>query len=286
MAHFIFSAFSDESGESKIKGQIAACKENGIAEMELRGFGKELNINNMTVEQAKEIKKTIDEEGMKVSSIGSAYGKINIKDDFEPHFEAFKNTIEVAKILEAKYIRIFSFFFDKEDGYDEYKEEVIRRVKAMVDYADENGIMCCHENEKGIYGDTAERCLEVLEACGGKLRAVFDPANFVQCGVETYPHAFNMLREFVVYMHIKDAKGQTVVPAGSGDGHVPEIISELYKSGYEGFLSLEPHLGVFGGLAQLEKGDEMMELPESDAEKFTVAADALKKIISEVEKNG
>ena len=56
MAHFIFSAFSDESGEQSIAGQIAACKANGIAEMELRGFGKELNINNMTVEQAKEIK--------------------------------------------------------------------------------------------------------------------------------------------------------------------------------------------------------------------------------------
>ena len=78
MAHFIFSAFSDESGESTVKGQIAACKENGISEMELRGFGKELNINNMTVDQAKEIKKTIDDEGMKVASIGSAYGKINI----------------------------------------------------------------------------------------------------------------------------------------------------------------------------------------------------------------
>lgn len=115
MAHFIFSAFSDESGEQSIAGQIVACKANGIAEMELRGFGKELNINNMTVEQAKEIKKVIDDEGMKVSSIGSGYGKINIKDDFEPHFEAFKNTVEVAKILEARYLRMFSFFFDKED---------------------------------------------------------------------------------------------------------------------------------------------------------------------------
>ena len=163
----------------------------------------------------------------------------------------------------------------------------MKRLSAMAELAEKEGVILLHENEKGIYGDTPERCRDIFETVkSDNLRAVFDPANFVQCGVETYPHAFNMLREFVVYMHIKDAKGQTVVPAGGGDGHVPEIISELYKSGYEGFLSLEPHLGVFGGLAQLEKGDEMMELPESDAEKFTVAADALKKIISEVEKNG
>ena len=185
MAHFIFSAFCDEAGEATIGGQMAACKLNGISHMELRGFGKELNINILSVEQAKEMKAEIDKQGMKVSSIGSGYGKINIKDDFEPHFEAFKNTVEVAKILEAKYIRMFSFFFDEGDDHSQYRDEVIRRVKAMVEYADEHGLICCHENEKGIYGDTAERCLDVLEACGGKLRAVFDPANFIQCGVDT-----------------------------------------------------------------------------------------------------
>ena len=55
MAHFIYSAFCDESGEATVSGQIAACKRNNITHMELRGFGKSLNINNLSVEQAKEI---------------------------------------------------------------------------------------------------------------------------------------------------------------------------------------------------------------------------------------
>ena len=110
MAHFVFSAFSDESGEKTIAGQMAACKANGITHMELRGFGDK-SINNMTVAEAQEMKKEIDAQGMKVASIGSGYGKIEITDDFEPHFENFKNTVEVAKVLDAKYIRIFSFFF-------------------------------------------------------------------------------------------------------------------------------------------------------------------------------
>ena len=150
MAHFIYSAFCDESGESTVGGQIAACKKNGITHMELRGFGKSLNINNLTVDRAKEMKAEIDREGMKVDSIGSGYGKIHIKDDFAPHFEAFKNTVEVAKILEAKYIRIFSFYFREEDSYEKYKDEVIRRVKAMTDYASAEGLICCHENQKAI----------------------------------------------------------------------------------------------------------------------------------------
>ena len=289
MAHFILSAFCDESGEKTIAGQMAACKANGIFSMELRGFGDSLNINNMTVEQAKAMKEEIDKEGMTVSSIGSAYGKININDDFEPHFANFKNTVEVAKILGAKYIRIFSFYIDKDEDYGKHKDEVIRRVKAMADYADENGLLCCHENEKGIYGDTAERCLDVLEACEGKLRAVFDPANFIQCGVDTQK-AFDLLESYIEYMHVKDAMYATgaVVPAGEGEGHVGEMIKKLADQKRAIVLSLEPHLQVFSGFDALENDDETKNgMKEgyypSHTASFKAAADAMHKLVEEAQ---
>ena len=288
MAHFIYSAFCDESGESSIGGQIAACKRNGITHMELRGFGNELTINNLSVEQAREMKAEIDKEGMKVSSIGSGYGKINIKDDFKPHFEAFKNTVEVAKILEAKYIRMFSFYFSEGDSHEEHRDEVIRRVKAMVDYADAEGIICCHENEKGIYGDTAERCLDILNACEGKLRAVFDPANFVQCGVDTLK-AYDLLENYIEYFHIKDAlyENAEVVPAGQGDGNVLEILRKYDAHKKATILSLEPHLKVFAGLSNLEAGGESSREMKvntygSHAESFKAAADAMYDIVNKV----
>ena len=288
MAHFIFSAFCDESGESTIGGQMAACKKNGITHMELRGFGKELNINRLSVEQAKEMKAEIDREGVKVSSIGSGYGKINIKEDFEAHFEAFKNTVEVAKILEAKYIRMFSFYFGEGDSHEEYKDEVIRRVKEMVDYADAQGLICCHENEKGIYGDNAERCLDILKACDGKLKAVFDPANFVQCGVDTLK-AYDMLEEYIEYFHIKDAlyENAEVVPAGQGDGNVFEILKKYDKHKKATVLSLEPHLKVFEGLSNLEaEGESSREMKvnayASHGESFKAAADAMYDIVNKV----
>ena len=289
MVNFIFSAFCDESGESTIGGQMAACKANNITHMELRGFGSGLNINNLSVEQAKEMKKEIDEAGMKVSSIGSAYGKINIKEDFEPHFENFKNTVEVAKILEAKYIRMFSFYFDADDSYEEYRDEVLRRVQIMADYATENGLICCHENEKGIYGDTAERCLDILENCNN-LRAVFDPANFVQCGVDTLK-AYELLKDHIEYLHIKDAlyKDNSVVPAGNGDGNVREIIKKVASREGDIILTLEPHLQVFDGLKNLENGtDTSRIMPENTypthAASFKAAADAAHAIVDETEK--
>ncbi len=254
MAKFLFSAFADEASPSIIE-QIEACKANGIEYIELRNVdGK--NISNFNVEEAKALKETLDAAGMKVSSIGSHYGKIEITDDFEPHFEAFKQTVEVAKVLETKYIRMFSFFFTQGQDRDEYKAEVYRRLDAMVDYANEHGILCCHENEKGIYGDITERCLELAEHYGERMGCIFDPSNYIQCGSETL-EGFKLLQDYITYFHIKDciAAIDTVVPAGEGDGHIVEIMKMLDQKEKVYFLSVEPHLRVFEGLENLEPDD-------------------------------
>ena len=280
MAHFLFSAFSDESGEKTVSGQIAACKANGISYMELRGLG-EKSINDITVDEAKAIKAEIDSQSdVKVGSIGSGYGKIEITDDFEPHFEKFKNTIEAAKILGAKYIRIFSFYFTKGESHAEYRDEVLRRVQMMADYANENGIIPCHENEKAIYGDTAERVYDLLTNVKGLL-GVFDPANFIQCGVDTLK-AYDLLEEKIEYMHIKDgiyADG-SIVPAGEGEGNIVEILTKFAKKDGRRLLTLEPHLKVFDGLSALESDDTVKNNMEkntyaSHEESFAAAAKAM-----------
>ncbi len=254
MAKFLFSAFADEASPL-ISEQIEACKANGIDYIELRNVdGK--NISNFTVEEAKELKKTLDASGIKVSSIGSHYGKIEITDDFAPHFEAFKTTVEVAKVLEAKYIRMFSFFFTQGQDRYEYKDEVYARLTAMVDYANEHGVLCCHENEKGIYGDIYERCLEIAEHFGDRLGCIFDPSNYIQCGSDTL-EGFKVLKDYITYFHVKDciAEIDTVVPAGEGDGHLEEILKMLDEKEKVYFLSVEPHLRVFEGLDNLEPDD-------------------------------
>jgi len=254
MAKFLFSAFADEAS-ADILEQIAACKANGIEYIELRNVNGK-NISNFNVEEAKELKKLLDDNGIKVSSIGSHYGKIEIDDDFAPHFEAFKQTVEVAKVLDTKYIRMFSFFFTKGQSRDEYKDEVYARLNAMVDYSNEHGILCCHENEKGIYGDITERCLELAEYFGDRMGCIFDPSNYIQCGSETL-EGFKLLQDYVTYFHVKDciAEIDTVVPAGEGDGHLVEIMKMLDQKEGVYFLSVEPHLRVFEGLDSLEPDD-------------------------------
>ena len=222
----------------------------------------------------------MDSYGIKASSIGSPIGKIKIEEDFEPHFELFKRTVRIAKILDTKYIRMFSFYAGGE-WTEEKKAEVYARLNTFIDYAKENDIVLLHENEKGIYGDIGTRCAELMQNlyCDN-FKAVFDPANFVQCGEDT-KECFDALKPYIEYMHIKDAILETgkVVPAGKGDGNLRYITKSILDDGYEGFFSLEPHLGSFEGLAALEEDDKMLDLEESGEGKFTLAYRHFKEIL-------
>ena len=86
----------------------------------------------------------------------------------------------------------------------------------------------------------------MVESIGSdQLRLAWDPANFVQCAVQPFTEAYGMLRPYVEYVHVKDALMATghVVPAGEGDGEIPETLRALEADGFDGFFSMEPHLG-------------------------------------------
>lgn len=279
MSEFILSGFADEINPM-LDVQLKVMNELNIGHIEVRGIdGK--NISKYTPDEIKEIKKKFDAANIKVSSIGSPVGKIQITDPMDDHIEEFKNIIEIAKIMETKYIRLFSFYMPKDEDPKKYRDEVLKRMNMFVDTAKGSGLILLHENEKGIYGDVADRCLDILESIGSdSLRAVFDPANFVQCHEETYPRAFDMLKDHIEYMHIKDAlKNGEVVPAGMGEGKVKEILKSLKDRDYKGFLSLEPHLTNFVGLASLEEGKEKQEISTNTEDKFRLAVKSLRNIL-------
>ena len=178
---------------------------------------------------------------------------------------------------------MFSFYIP-EKNFDECRNEVIDRIGQMLDVAETYGITLCHENEKGIYGDMADRCLD-LHKNFPALKAVFDPANFIQCGQDTWA-GWEMLKPYVKYLHIKDALADgNVVPAGKGIGQVPRIVKDYFAMGGTA-LTLEPHLKVFDGLAALERGEEKSAVGaycyNSNDEAFDAACAALSDILQEV----
>lgn len=284
MASFLLSGFSDEI-DKDLSVQMRELKRIGITHIEMR-FVNGKSIIDYSIPEAKEIKKQLDDQGISLSAIGSPLGKIRITDPFEQHLDQFKHTLELADVLNTSHIRLFSFYIPEGEKPENYRDEVLERWHAFVMAAKDTGIVLAHENEKGIYGDTAERCLELVEAMNVQyVRVVFDPANFVQCNVKTYPEAYHMLKPHIEYMHIKDALAGSgkVVPAGYGDGRLYDILSDIDKTmDKEMVLSLEPHLGAFSGFAELEKTSDMGLMEESNAGKFEYATRALKNILSKM----
>jgi sugar phosphate isomerase/epimerase len=213
------------------------------------------NILDLDDAQLATVRETLTEHGLKASSIGSPIGKISIDDEFPPHLERMRHAVEVAKTLEAPYIRLFSFFIPDGTDPDSWRDEALTRMSALAEAAADSDVILVHENEKDIYGDIPRRCLDIVTSVSSpKLQLAWDPANFVQVGVRPFTEGYAMLRPYVSYIQIKDAllSDATVVVAGAGDGEVPETVRALRADGFDGFFSLEPHLGqytAFGALS-------------------------------------
>lgn len=274
-------AFADEA-DKQVDGQIVAMKKNGLHGLEIRNVDG-TNVSKISLEKAREVKQKMEDAGLVTWSIGSPIGKIKFGvDDFEKHLDVFKHVLDIANILEAENIRLFSFFMPKDEDPAVYKEEVLKRLHRFVEVAKGSGIALCHENEKGIYGDVAKRCLQIHKAVP-ELKAVFDPANFVQCGQDTL-EAWEMLKPYVKYVHIKDALADgSVVPAGKGIGNVEKIVHNYIQDGGTVF-TMEPHLKVFDGLQALEGDDDKSVVGQiytykSNEEAFDVACDTFKALL-------
>lgn len=273
-------AFADEAS-SQMEGQVKAMLRNGLNGLEIRGVNGK-NITQITIEEAKEIRNMMDDHGLTTWSIGSPIGKISINGDFETHKDVLRHTLDVANALGASNLRMFSFFIPKDEDAADYRQKVLDWLGELLEISKKSGVQLCHENEKGIYGDIADRCLEIYRNFP-ELKGVFDPANFVQCGDDTL-RGWSILKPYIYYLHIKDALPDgSVVPSGMGVGNVAYIVKDFLRDGGK-VMTVEPHLSVFDGLKNLEQSDatsvvgEKYVYPSTDAA-FDAACDALKEIL-------
>lgn len=262
-------AFADEASVD-LQGQIDALLRNNIEMLEIRGVDGQ-NIKEIPASKIQKIANELSANNIKVWSMGSPCGKDDPNSSFDAQLDTFKRICESAQILGATRIRLFSFFTQSE-------KDALCRLEAFLK-ATPRGIVLCHENEKGIFGYNTENC-EIIHKALPEIKAVFDPANFVQCDVDTRK-AWAVLSKYVDYMHIKDAlEDKRVVRAGYGIGNVEYLVNEYAKNGGE-VLTLEPHLMEFCGLAELENGESVSGIAtyKTTDEAFDAGVCALKDIL-------
>lgn len=241
---FQLSAIGDEAA-GPIAEQCAALSALGLRQIEVRAAGGRILVDSEP-EVTDAVARAVAAAGMRVSAYAAPLGKVKIDSDLQEHRRRFQRGLEVARRLGTDALRVFTFYMPS-GSWAEHRDTVLREYAHFAAEAGRAGMRILLENERGIYGDTPERCLDVVRSVGSEhVRILFDPANFIQCGCQPYPDAWEMLRPHVGYVHIKDAKRDTgtVTPAGEGDGRLPEFLRALAASGYDGVVSLEPHLKV------------------------------------------
>lgn len=287
----MISGFSDEISSDFTK-QLETVTKLGMHYISLRSAdGK--GIAEYTVEEVKEqLLPKLTSFGVKVSSLGSPIGKIGIEDEegFQAQLLQLETLCKICRLLDCRYIRMFSFYIPKGENPENYREAVVAKLKKFVQTAQNHQVVFIHENEKEIYGETGRRCLELMEAVGNPhFRCAFDFANFVQCG-ENPADCWEQLKDYISYIHIKDAvsSNQENVVCGTGEGRIKELLKKaIYEEGYEGFLTLEPHLVLFDSLASLETTAAENIIKENKAEDgaqgYQMQYDALCKILNEIQ---
>jgi sugar phosphate isomerase/epimerase len=247
------SAFADEIDPS-LKTQMDVCQSQGIACIDVRGIdGK--NVSKMSVREVREYRRQMADRGFRVPCVGSPLGKIRIDEDFGQHLDLLKHCCELAREFGTELIRVFSFYPTPGADIMAQRGEVMERLEAMAGVAAAEGIVLLHENEKNIYGAKPTGVLDIFKTIKSpNFKGIYDPANYVEEGIAPFDDGWNKGLDAVTdYFHIKDVKrggGHTCVPAGEGDGQIPQLLEQLKERNWSGYMTLEPHMqkgGQFAG---------------------------------------
>lgn len=272
-AQFTLSAFGDEIAED-VDEQLRVLHELDIGYLELRSaWGT--NVLELTDEEAGRLIERCEAHSIRVSCIGSPIGKSPIDGPIEKVVDDLGRITDIAKMVGTDRVRVFSFYPESDGLQAERVEESITRLRLMAEVAVERNVRLLLENEGGLVGDTPERCRALVEGVDRPhLRYVWDTGNYPQMGfARSVDIGWPLLAEYTECVQVKDCQiaDGTITVAGEGDGQVRELLHNLRKSEYVGFLALEPHLLVAG-----QRGGF------SGAEGMKMAADALRGLMAEV----
>ena len=215
-----FSAFADEIG-AELKLQMDVCEANGVRCIDVRNIDDK-NVSEMSLDEARQYHKQMDDRGFSVPCVGSPIGKIRIDEDFDAHLDLLKHCCDVAGEFGTRRIRVFSFYPSPGAKISDQRGEVMERLEAMVKVAESADAVLYHENESKIYGAKPEGVRDIFATIDSdRLKGIFDPANFVNEKIAPYDDGWRQgLAELTAYLHIKDKNasdsGDVCVAAGKG----------------------------------------------------------------------
>ncbi|MDT8390057.1 MAG: sugar phosphate isomerase/epimerase [Lentisphaeria bacterium] len=253
------TGFADEAGAS-IDVQIKATLELGWKNIEARNV-EGGNIHNVSDDVFDMVCGKLAAAGVSVNCFGSAIANWakHVDKPFDSSLEETARAIPRMQRLGTKLVRIMSFAVLKDrDPDDQMEDERFRRVNELTKMFLDAGIQPVHENCMNYGGMGHTYTLKLLDHVPG-LKLVFDTGNPVftddrskpaPCPKQSAWEFYQHVKDHIAYIHIKDgvwnAKEQRCdyTYAGEGDGDVKKIVKDALDNGYDGGISMEPHLAA------------------------------------------
>jgi|TARA_B110000467_G_scaffold149713_1_gene156578 sugar phosphate isomerase/epimerase len=248
---FRFTGFADEA-ERTLDGQISTLQEVGWNAIELRLIdGK--NVCDLSDDEWKRTWERLQSESISIAGFGGqiANWARPISSDFQVDLDELKRVAPRMRETGTKFLRIMSYPNPDPNALSraDWKAETVRRLKELARIAGDEGVILGHENCNG-YGETATGYLELVEAVDHPaLQLIFDTGNnsLHDNDIEATWDYYQRCREQIAHVHIKCAKpgenGVDYVTCHVDEDPVQKrILEDLSATGYDGWLSIEPHL--------------------------------------------
>jgi sugar phosphate isomerase/epimerase len=248
-----------------IDEQIAIHQSLGWGHLELRTVD-EVPIADLDEQGRRRLVDRVVHSGLNVVCLASRIGgwARPVSTPLEHDLAELSTLATLADALGTRYVRIMSY---PNDGYSDagWAAEVTRRIRVLVAEAERRGIVLLHENCSGWAGRSGERAAALVDAVDGSehLRFLFDIGNPVAHGYdgETYLRA---VLPRVAHVHVKDAvpaegDGTEFVLPGEGKAEVARCLELILGSGYQGVLSIEPHVSVLPHLGRRAEPEVVRE---------------------------
>jgi glucosamine-6-phosphate deaminase len=222
--------------------------ESGLEAVEIRSVW-EKGPHELDDVDINKIRAILARYGLNVSAISAPVFKCNMDDpgEIEEHFGILKRCVRLAKALDARYIRGFTFWVKRD--FEAALPGIISILKRAVPILERENIIMVLETEPSVYAGDARTLVQVLRGVDSPwIRALWDPGNdiFDPGGEIPYPNGYRTIRPYMVHMHLKDARlneegKPECVAVGEGAVGFEAHFKELLADGYDGYVSLETH---------------------------------------------
>ncbi len=279
--NWTLSAFADEAAPS-CAAQIAALQRAGLKRLDLRAIEGH-NISVLPPDIAREVKTQLDAAGITVQMLGSPLGKIDIADDFATDLAKLRHIGAVAPLLGCRAVRIFSYYNKGGASHPEWMAKSLSRLESLRDEAKNLGLVLFHENERHIFGDLGDDVTQIAALRDDNFKLIFDFDNYNQSGEDVWA-TWQKLKATTDAFHLKDSTSDNKhVPAGQGNGKIPEILADAVQIGWSGPIAVEPHLSHSGAVAATGPSGIANEAYSAmpSEESFHIAVETGKKVMAD-----